>query len=147
MPDSIVSARKLARPRCPCSSFDLLEQNRLDVLQMRSHQLLGASDILALDRLENFPMVLEHRKTTLGYALDAPLEHEFFAGVVQHAGDRAVAGVLLHRQAGQPVIRPRQQQLADRGRHPCVAHDGFHAATLGPTPVTEQDATGAGTAA
>src|SRR6185436_21031775 len=96
MPDSVVNARKLARLSCPGSSFDLLEQNRLDVLQMRSHQLLGASDILALDRLENFPMVLEHRKTALSHALDAPLEHEFFAGVVQHAGDRAVAGDLGH---------------------------------------------------
>src|ERR1041384_114919 len=94
MSDSIVSANELARARLASSSLDLLQQNGLDALQMRSHDLLCTFGILALDCLKYFPMVLQHSETAVGYAFDASLEHEFFASVVQHASNRAVAGDL-----------------------------------------------------
>src|ERR1051325_6006691 len=94
MSDSIASANELARARLASSSLDLLQQNGLDVLQMRSHYFLRPFGILALDRLKNLPMVLQHRETAVGHAFNASLEHEFFASVVQHARHRAVAGDL-----------------------------------------------------
>jgi hypothetical protein len=95
MDDSVVNDRgDLTRAHRSRSSLDLLEQYRLDVLQMRPHELLRSFGIFALDRLKYFLMMAQHGKPAVCNAFDAPFQHQFLTGVVQDSADSAIAGDL-----------------------------------------------------
>ena len=89
----LMTGRDLPRARPSRPRRDLLEQGVFDLVQVNAHQLMRLFRILALDRLKNFSVVPQYRKSALRNALDAPLEHELLTGIVQYTADRMVPAI------------------------------------------------------